>query len=147
MEKVKSTVLFLCSANSARSQMAEAFLRHYADEDFDVYSAGIEAKGINPYTIRTMDERGIDIRQHTSDSLGSIGGIRYYNYIITVCSEAEKNCPSGAWALGSKRLHWNFDDPAQAKGTETEILEKFRDVRGQIEERVQTWLKELDLRS
>ena len=138
----KANVLFLCTGNSARSQMAEAFLRHYGGDQFEAYSAGLEAKGINPYTIRTMDEVGIDVRSHTSDDVASIGGQRYYSHIITVCSHADTHCPTSVLAMGREKLHWPFDDPAAATGSDEEILAKFREVRDQIAARVRDWLAE-----
>ena len=144
MVESKTAVLFLCTGNSARSQMAEAFLRTYAGDHFEVYSAGTEAKGIHPYTIRVMDELGIDIRQQRSERIGSIGGLRYYYYIITVCPRAEQNCPTDDWVLGSQRLHWPFENPAEAEGSEDERLQKFRQVRDEVEGRIKNWLKELE---
>ncbi|GAB4508284.1 MAG: arsenate reductase (thioredoxin) [Anaerolineae bacterium] len=140
----KSNVLFLCTGNSARSQMAEAFLRHHAGDRFEVFSAGLEPKGINPYTIRIMDEIGIDIREQTSDSVNSIGGRRYYSYIITVCSHADENCPAGVVAMGREKLHWPFDDPALATGSDEEIMTAFRNVRDEIEAKIKAWIGELE---
>lgn len=140
----KSNVLFLCTGNSARSQMAEAFLRHHAGDRFEVFSAGLEAKGINPYTIRAMDEIGIDIREQTSDNVNNVGGRRYYAYIITVCSHADQNCPSGILAMGREKLHWSFDDPAAATGDDATIMAKFREIRDQIELKIKAWLGELE---
>lgn len=140
----KGNVLFLCTGNSARSQMAEAFLRHYGDNLFEVYSAGLEAKGMNPYTIRVMDEVGIDVRGQTSDNVSEIGGQRYYRYVITVCAHADQNCPTAVLALGREKLHWNFDDPAAATGSDAEIMAKFREVRDLIEAKVKAWLGELE---
>lgn len=145
MVESKTVVLFLCTGNSARSQMAEAFLRHYGGDRFEVYSAGTEAKGINPYTIRVMDEIGMDIRQQSSDRMGAIAGIRYYNYIITVCRRTEVNCPTGDWALGRYRLNWLFEDPAAVEGDEAKIIEKFREIRDMVEMRIRAWLVELEL--
>lgn len=137
----KQRVLFLCTGNSARSQMAEAFLRHYADAQFEVHSAGLEPKGINPYTIRVMDEVGIDIRHQTSDSVRKYMGFMHFTYAITVCSAADKNCPHALWSRGTK-LHWPFDDPAAVEGTDEEKLAKFRDVRDQIAAKIQSWIAE-----
>lgn len=138
----KQQVLFLCTGNSARSQMAEALLRHQADDRFDVYSAGLEPKGINPYTIRVMDEIGIDIRNQTSDSVQKYMGKMYFNYAITVCSDADKQCPHALWSRGIK-LHWPFDDPASAEGTDEQILAKFREIRDQIDAQVQQWIESI----
>ena len=136
----KQCILFLCTGNSARSQMGEGFLRHYAGDRFEVHSAGLEPKGINPYTIRVMDEVGIDIRSQTSDSVRKYMGFMHFNYAITVCSDADNNCPHALWSRGVK-LHWPFDDPATIEGTEDEKLAKFREVRDQISAKVQMWLK------
>ena len=141
---IKSNVLFLCTGNSARSQMAEAFLRHYAGDHFEVFSAGLDPKGINPYTIRVLDEIDLDIRNHTSDSIKIYMGRMNFRYVITVCSHADKNCPTPLWHLGTK-LHWPFDDPAAAIGTDEEIMEKFREIRDQIEAKIKAWIGELEI--
>lgn len=139
-------VLFLCTGNSARSQMAEALLRHHGGAHFDVHSAGLEPKGMNPYTIRAMDEIGMDVRHQTSDSLRKYMGFVHFPYIITVCSHADKNCPHGLWSRGEK-LHWSFEDPAAVEGTDEEILAEFRKIRDQIDARIQQWLVELKIAS
>lgn len=143
----KQYVLFLCTGNSARSQMAEALLRKYADDEFEVYSAGLEPKGVNPYAIRAMDEVGIDIRGQHSKSTKEFMGKINFRYLITLCSDADQNCPQGLWAHPlTKKLHWGFDDPAAAEGTDEQILAKFRQVRDQIDARIQVWLAELEAR-
>lgn len=142
----KPNVLFLCTGNSARSQMAEAFLRQAGGDLFDVYSAGLEPKGINPYTIQVMDEVGIDIRGQTSDSLRKYMGYIHFTYAITVCSHADQNCPHALWSRGTK-LHWPFEDPAAYTGSEEATLAKFREVRDQIAARIQSWLQEPELAS
>jgi arsenate reductase len=134
-------VLFLCTGNSARSQMAEALLRHYAGDRFEVYSAGIEPKGINPYTLLVMDEIGIDIRSQGSKSVSTYLGRMIFSYVITVCSNAEANCP--IFPGYTMRMHWPFDDPASVTGTDDEKLAKFRQVRDQIAARIREWLVEL----
>ncbi|MDX1995653.1 MAG: arsenate reductase ArsC [bacterium] len=136
-------VLFLCTGNSARSQMAEGFLRAYAGDRFDVYSAGLDPKGIHPYTIRVMDEVGIDLRSHTSNPIKDYMGKMHFRYVITVCSHADESCPTPLWHLGEK-LHWPFDDPAALQGTDAEKLAKFREVREQISAQTKHWLEELD---
>lgn len=141
----EQNVLFLCTGNSARSQMAEAFLRKYAGDRFNVYSAGLEPKGIHPLTIQVMDEIGMDIRGQTSDHVNSFAGLRYYSYIITVCAHADANCPSGILALGNQKLHWGFDDPAAVEGTEEEKLAKFREVRDLMDEKIRVWLGEIEV--
>ncbi len=138
MGKIK--VLFLCTGNSARSQMAEAFLRSYAGDEFEVYSAGLEPKGINPYTIRVMDEAGIDIRSQASKSLLEYLGKVHFGYLITVCSKAEEKCP--IFPGVSVRWHWPFEDPAEFTGTDEAKLAKFREVRDQIDQKIREWLTE-----
>lgn len=140
----KQRVLFLCTGNSARSQMGEAFLRHYAGEQFEVHSAGLEPKGINPYSIRVMDEVGIDIRGQHSKSTREYMGRMFFHYLITVCADADKNCPQALWAQGGKKLYWPFDDPAAIEGTDEEKLATFREVRDQIAAKVQSWVAELE---
>ncbi len=141
----KARVLFLCTGNSARSQMAEALLRKYAGEYFEVYSAGLEPKGINPYTVRVLDEIGVDTSQHSSKTLDSFIGRVHFGYLITVCSNAEDNCP--IFPGMGVRLHWPFEDPAAFVGSEEETLAKFREVRDQIDARVRAWLVEMDIPS
>jgi arsenate reductase (thioredoxin) len=137
-------VLFLCTGNSARSQMGEAFLRKYAADKFYVYSAGLEPKGINPLTIKVMDEAGIDIRQQSSDGVKDYMGKIAFRYVIVVCAEADENCPAALWHRGEK-LFWPFDDPAKAVGDEEEQIAVFRRVRDQIEARVKAWVTELKI--
>lgn len=137
----KTQVLFLCTGNSARSQMAEAFLRQYAGDYFEVFSAGLEPKGVNPFSIQVMSEVGIDITSQKSKSVSEYLGKALIQTLITVCDDAEKNCPT-SWPGINKKLHWSFEDPAVFIGTEDEKLSKFREVRDQIDQRIQTWLDE-----
>lgn len=139
----KPKVIFVCTGNSARSQMAEGLLRHLAGDRFEVFSAGLEPKGINPLSIKAMDELGIDIRDHTSDSVKKYMGHHHFSHAITVCSDADEKCPSVLWAQG-KRHHWPFDDPAAAEGSEEEKLAVFRRVRDEIDAKLRAWLAELD---
>lgn len=141
MEKAK--VLFLCTGNSARSQMAEALLRKYAGDHFEVYSAGLEPKGLNPYTVKVLEEIGVDTSQHYSKTLDTFMGKVHFGYLITVCSNAEENCP--IFPGMGKRMHWPFEDPAAFVGSEEETLQKFREVRDQIDARVREWLKEMEI--
>ena len=136
----KTKVLFLCTGNSARSQMAEAFLRKYAGERFEVYSAGLAPKTIHPMTIRVMEEMGIDMSGHTSKSLDQFMGRAHFGYLITVCSDAEESCP--IFPGMGVRLHWPIEDPAKFQGSEAEKLAKFRQVREEIEAKVRSWLGE-----
>ncbi len=135
-------VLFLCTGNSARSQMAEAFVRHYAGDRLEPYSAGLDPKGLHPLTVRVMQEIGVDISDQTSKSVREYMGTVHFEYLVTVCQHAEENCPTTFLGFGTK-LHWGFDDPAKFVGDEEAILAKFRDVRNQIESQVKAWLAEL----
>ena len=137
----KKRVLFLCIGNSARSQMAEAFLRKYAGDRFEAHSAGLEPNGLHPLTIKVMEEAGVDISGQTSKGFETYLGKLLFQYLITVCDDAEKNCPT-TWPGVSNRLHWHFEDPAAFMGTEQEKLAKFRQVRDQIDQRVKAWAAE-----
>lgn len=138
----KSRVLFLCTGNSARSQMAEAFLRKYTGDRFEAHSAGLEPKEINPYTYKVMEEIGIDLSDHRSKSLDEYMFKVHIGYLITVCSNAEEKCPIFP-GMGI-RIHWDLEDPAAFEGTEEEKLNKFREIRDQIEAHVKTWGEEFD---
>ena len=134
-------VLFLCTGNSARSQMAEAFLRKYGGQRFEVFSAGLEPSVLNPYTIQVMDEVGVDMSAHRSKSLGEYLGKVHFAYLITVCDRAEKKCP--IFPGMGVRLHWPFEDPAAVNGSVELIFSKFRQVRDQIELKVLEWLQSM----
>lgn len=136
-------VLFLCTGNSARSIMAEALLRRYAGDRFEVYSAGLEPKGINPCTIRVMNEIGLDVSGGRSKDVMEYLGHVHMGYVITVCSNAEERCP--IFPFGTQRLHWPFEDPAAFQGTDDEKAAKFREVRDLIDQRLRTWLQELQI--
>ena len=136
----KPSVLFLCTGNSCRSQMAEAWLRKHAGERFEVFSAGTEPKPINPLTYRVMEEVGEPLVGHRSKLVNELTGKGHFDYLITVCDEADKNCPVGLFRAG-KRMHWFFEDPAAATGDEETRLAKFREVRNLIDQRIQDWLK------
>jgi len=139
----KPKVLFLCTGNSARSQMAEAFMRRYAGNYYEAHSAGLEPKGINPFTQRVMDDAGIDISQQYSKSVREYMGQVHFDYLITGCGHAEANCPTTFLGFG-QRYHWGFDDPAVVEGTDEEKLAKFREVRDQIDARIRQWVAELE---
>ena len=134
----KTRVLFLCSGNSARSQMAEAILRKRAGDQFEAFSAGLEAKGVNPYTLRVLDEIGADTAKLRSKPLTEFIGRNHFGYLITVCSNAEEQCP--IFPGMGLRLHWPFDDPAKFEGSDAETLGVFRQVRDQIDRKIQDWL-------
>jgi arsenate reductase len=134
-------VLFLCTGNSARSQMAEAFLRKYGGDRFEPHSAGLEPKGLNPLTVKVMSEVGIDVSGQTSKGVDTYLGKTLFQYLITVCDDADRNCPT-VWPGVSQRMHWSFQDPAAFEGTEEEKLAKFREVRDVIEAKIKDWLQE-----
>jgi arsenate reductase len=138
---MSTNVLFLCTGNSARSQMAEAFLRTLAGEKFEAHSAGLKPKGVNPFTVHVMREKGIDISSQTSKGVDAYLGKALFQYLITVCDDAEENCPT-VWPGVNQRMHWSFEDPAAYKGTDEEKLAKFRQIRDQIEQRIKAWLEE-----
>ena len=141
----KPRVLFLCTGNSARSQMAEAFLRAYAGEQFEVHSAGIEPKGhILPEVLAVMKEVNLDISGQKSKGLSEYLGKVHFAYVITVCGDAEKNCPAIFLNMGIHE-HWLFDDPAKFEGGDLERLDFTRNVRDQIDRRVLTWLETQDI--
>jgi len=137
----KPNVLFLCTSNSARSQMAEAMLRKYGGDRFEVYSAGLEPSVINPFTIKVLNEAGIDTSAQYSKPLSTYLGKMNFDYLITVCSNAEKKCPYFP-GMG-KRMHWPFEDPAALIGSDEEKTAKFREIREQIEKRIKSWLNEI----
>ncbi len=137
---MKTRVLFLCTGNSARSIMAEALLRHYAPDQFEVYSAGLEPKGINPLTMRVMNEIGLDVSGGRSKDVMEFLGKVHMSYVITVCSNAEEHCP--IFPFSTQRLHWPFEDPAAFEGTDEEKLAKFREVRNLIDQHLRAWLRE-----
>lgn len=137
----KAKVLFLCTGNSARSQMAEAFLKKHGEDRYDAYSAGTEPKGINPYTGRVMGEVGENLSGQYSKHVEEYMGRIHFAYVITLCDEAEKSCP--AIITGTVQiLHWSFEDPAAFVGSDEEKLAKFREVRDGIEQRIKEWLAE-----
>ena len=129
----KATVLFLCTHNSARSQMAEGLLRDLAGDRFEVHSAGTEATHVRPLAIRAMDEVGVDFSGQESKTLEHYLG-EPFDYVITVCDDANETCPFFPGA--KKRLHWSLPDPSAAEGTEEERLAVFRSVRDALRDRV-----------
>ena len=137
----KQKILFLCTGNSARSQMAEAFVRKYADDRFEAHSAGLEPKGLNPFTVKVMNEVGIDISGQTSKGVDTYLGKMLFQYLVTVCDDADKNCPT-VWPGVNTRMHWSFQDPAAVEGSEEKKLAKFREVRDLIEAKIKSWLAE-----
>ena len=126
-------VLFVCTGNSARSIMAEALLRHHGGDAFEVYSAGTEPRGINPLTLRVLAEAGIDAAWARSKSVDAFLG-QSFDYVVTVCDQARQVCPVFPGVHDS--LHWGYEDPAAAEGTEEERLAVFRRVFIQLGERI-----------
>ncbi len=126
---MKKKILVLCTGNSCRSQIAEGYLRFFAGEKAEVYSAGIETHGVNPKAIATMKEDGIDISNHTSNNVDEYIDIDF-DYVISVCDNAKENCPY--FPSKAKKFHYNFPDPAKAKGTGEEIQNQFAEVRDMI---------------
>lgn len=136
VEDKKIKVLFLCTQNSARSQMAEGFLRHYGDDRFEAYSAGTEPTGeIHPYAVEVMKEVGIDISDQYPKRLKTYLGKMGFNYLIIVCARAEKNCPKTFPGVHA-RISWLFDDPRGEDVPEEDMLESFREIRDEIERKI-----------
>ena len=136
---MKKKILVLCTGNSCRSQIAEGYLRHFAGDKAEVYSAGIEMYGINPYAIETMKDDGIDISGHTSNNVEEYRNIDF-DFVITVCDNARERCPY--FPTKAVKIHQNFPDPANAQGTETEIKNEFRRVREMIKEFCKKFIEE-----
>jgi arsenate reductase (thioredoxin) len=134
-------VLFLCVHNSSRSQMAEAFLKKYAGDRFEVESAGLEAGRLNPYVVRAMAEVGIDISGNKTKTVADFFNAgRVFQIVVTVCSkEAADKCP--IFPGLSEKLHWPFPDPASFTGTDDEIMSQVREVRLMIEDAVKDFVK------
>jgi arsenate reductase (thioredoxin) len=133
----KQRVLFICTHNSARSQMAEGLLRHFGGDRFEVESAGTEQTHVRPLAIRAMEEIGIDISGQSSKTLERFVD-EPWDWVITVCDQANESCP--LFPGGAQRLHWSFEDPSAATGSEEDRLAVFRRVRDEILERIRTEL-------
>jgi len=139
-------VLFVCTGNSCRSQMAEAFLINRAGDRFEVYSAGLEPRSeVHPLAVEVMNEIGIDISSQQPKSIKEYLGKQYLSWMIVVCDKAQNACPR-VWPMlrENARLYWPFDDPAEAIGTDEEKKEVFRRVRDEIKTQIESWLKTLD---
>jgi arsenate reductase len=139
---MKPVVLFLCTGNSARSQMAEALLRHEAGDSFEVHSAGTDPKSVNPLTIKVMEEVGINMSAHRSKRLKEYLGRLPVRYLIVVCGEADRECPA-IWPGVFQRFYWPFADPSAATGSVEEKTQFFRQVRDEIWEKIRSWLDEV----
>ncbi|MCS6861040.1 MAG: arsenate reductase ArsC [Abditibacteriales bacterium] len=136
-------ILFLCTANSCRSQMAEGFARHFGSDKVEVYSAGTHPTTVNPTAIEVMREKGVDISAHTAKGLGAVP--KDVDFVITLCGDAAESCP--VYPAHVRVEHWNLPDPAKATGTREEVLRVFREVRDTIEKRVKEWIEGLRVES
>ncbi len=135
----KTRVLFVCTSNTARSQMAEAFLRKYAGDRYEVFSAGLGPGPMNPFTTAVMEEKGVSMRDHYSKGIDGFLG-HDFGFVIVVCSRSETVCP--AFPDPCVRLYWPFDDPEDGKRSGAKKLLHFREIRDQIEAKVKQWLEE-----
>lgn len=135
----KTRVLFVCTSNTARSQMAEAFLKKYAGDRYEVFSAGLGPGQLNPLTATVMEEKGISMKGHYSKGLDGFLGYDF-GFVIVVCAKAEAVCP--AFPEPCIRLYWPVDDPEDAAGSEEDKLAKFREVRDEIDARIRQWLED-----
>jgi len=133
---MRKRVLFLCTGNSCRSQMAEGFLRHIAGDRFEVFSAGVKPTQVNPLAIKVMAEAGIDISKHRSKSAMEFLG-QQFDYIITVCDNAKQTCP--VFPGKHEKIHWDLEDPAEAQGSEEERIVVFRKIRDEIRKKIEEW--------
>jgi arsenate reductase len=134
----KTTILFLCTGNSCRSQMAEGWTRHLHGGRFEVYSAGLEPKGLDPRAVLAMGEVGVDISRHKSKHVRDLGDIEF-DYVITVCGHADEHCP--VFPGPTKKIHVGFEDPPQLARdarTEEEALGHYRRIRGEIRDFIRT---------
>lgn len=134
---MKSRLLFLCTGNSARSQMAEGWLRHLAGERFEVFSAGTHPVGLNPGAVEAMAEVGIDISHHRSKGVGELTH-QSFDYVVTVCDRAKETCP--LWPGPTRMIHWSFDDPAAVTDAAGR-RQTFRRVRDEIARRIEAFLR------
>ena len=138
MFKAVKDILVLCTGNSCRSQIAEGYLKHFAEHKANIYSAGIETHGVNPTAIKVMAEDGIDISYQTSNNVNEYLEVDF-DLILTVCNHAEENCPY--FPSKALRFHYNFPDPSKSTGTEEEMLNEFREVRDQIKAYTKRFLR------
>ena len=136
----RPTVLFLCTGNSARSQMGEALLRDLAGDRFESLSAGLDPKGVHPLTVAVLNELGLDVSGATSKDVRELMKTRSFETLITVCDHADANCPAGLPGVKT-HLRWSFKDPAAATGTDEQKLAVFREIRNQIKARISDWLE------
>lgn len=141
----KPKVIFLCIENRARSQMAEALLRHFAGDRFEVYSAGFEPSPIHPAVYKVMEEEGLSLENHYPKSVYDFLTKIHFGYVITVCEKAEAKCP--IFPGVGQRIFWPVEDPAAFEGSEEATLEKFREARDQLKQHILVWLDDLEFES
>ncbi len=139
----KPNLIFLCTHNEARSQMAEAFLKKYVGDYFNVFSAGFEKRKIHPSTIKVMEEKGFDLSEHYSKELKRFLGEKKFEIVITMCQKAEELCPIIPRVI--TKLFWDIENPASFDGTKEEQIQKFREIRDLIENKIKLWLKEREI--
>lgn len=132
-------VLVLCTGNSCRSQIAEGYLKHFAGDKAEIYSAGVETHGVNPKAIAIMKADGIDISGHTSNNVTEYSNIDF-DYVITVCDNAKERCPF--FPTNAVKFHYNFPDPAKATGSDEEVMDAFRQVRDMIKKYSNDFVKD-----
>lgn len=147
MSNYRIKVLFICTGNSCRSQIAEAFLREKGACCFEAYSAGTDPKPIHPLTIEVMKEKGIDMSGHRSKDIKEFLGKLELDYAVVVCDKAGQTCPRIWPGLKNHPLHWSFEDPASVAGSDEAKLQKFREVRDLIERKINMFVEVLGERS
>jgi arsenate reductase len=134
-------ILVLCTGNSCRSQMAHGYLKYFGKEKVEVFSAGVEIHGLNPFAVGIMAEDGIDISKNTSNHVDEYSNINF-DYVITVCDNAKESCPF--FPTQTKTIHHSFEDPSKASGSSKELIAKFRKVRNQIKEFSKSFIENLE---
>lgn len=135
--KQKKRMLVLCTGNSCRSQMAQGFLQEFGGENWEIFSAGIETHGLNKRAVRVMQETGVDISHHTSDHIDQYRDMEF-DYVLTVCDHAQESCP--LFPSSAEKIHHSFRDPANATGSEEEVLNGFRRIRDEIQKFAQQFI-------
>jgi arsenate reductase len=134
-------ILVLCTGNSCRSQMAHGYLKYFGKEKVEVFSAGVEIHGLNPFAVGIMAEDGIDISKNTSNHVDEYYNINF-DYVITVCDNAKESCPF--FPSQTKTIHHSFEDPSKASGSSKELIAEFRKVRNQIKEFSKSFIENLE---
>jgi arsenate reductase (thioredoxin) len=135
---MKKKILVLCTANSCRSQIAHGYLNKFGADKLDVYSAGVQADGVNARAIQTMNEDGVDISHHEANHVNEYRNIEF-DYVLTVCDNAQDECPLVPAKI--KSFHYGFPDPSKTTGAETEVMNSFRRTRDMIKEYVREFVK------